>query len=159
MTYAFTLNGQPIEVEADVAGMTSLLSVLRESFGLTGTKLGCGEGRCGACTVLVDGTPVVSCLYPLANVDSSDVRTVEGLARPDEPLTAVQSALLDHGAVQCGACVPGVAMTLTALLECAEHVTEDDVRAALTGNICRCTGYTKFVEAAASVAADSGGRR
>ena len=153
MSYTFNLNAR--QVEADVPGMTPLLAVLREDLGHTGAKLGCGEGRCGSCTVLVDGDPVVSCLYPVALADGRAVRTVEGLAAPDAPLNPLQDAFLEHGAVQCGACTPGILMALTALFE--RDATPDDhaVREALAGNICRCTGYAKIVDAALAVA---GGR-
>jgi carbon-monoxide dehydrogenase small subunit len=143
---SFTLNGRP--VETDVPGMTPLLSVLRDDQLLTGAKLGCGEGRCGACTVLLDDMPVASCLMPVANTEGKAVRTVESVAAPDQPLSRVQDALLEAGGVQCGACIPGVVMTLTALLEQETEFNDDIVRHALTGNICRCTGYQKIVDAA-----------
>ncbi|WP_166351300.1 (2Fe-2S)-binding protein [Phytoactinopolyspora limicola] len=146
MSYSFTLNGQT--VEATTPGLTPLLTVLRDQHGLQGAKLGCGEGRCGSCTVLVDDQPVAACLFPVANVAGRAVRTVEGLAAPGAPLTPVQDALLDHGGVQCGACIPGVVMTLTALLESEPAVDAATAKEALTGNICRCTGYVKIVEAA-----------
>ncbi|GAA1239579.1 (2Fe-2S)-binding protein [Prauserella halophila] len=157
MSYSFTLNGQP--VEATAAGMTSLLSVLRDQSGLLGAKRGCGEGRCGACTVLVDGSPVDSCIYPVANAEGTAVRTVEGLASHDEPLTRIQDALLEHGGVQCGACIPGVVMTLTALLETESNTDDSTVRSSLTGNICRCTGYQKIIDAAQAAASSNGGPR
>ena len=157
MSYSFTLNGQSVEVS--VAGMTSLLSVLRDQLGLLGAKLGCGEGRCGACTVLVDGAPVDSCIYPVANAEGTAVRTVEGLASHDEPLTRVQDALLEHGGVQCGACIPGVVMTLTALLETESNIDDSSARSSLTGNICRCTGYQKIIDAAQAAASSNGGPR
>ena len=147
---AFTLNGAP--VRTGFSAMTSLIEVLREDLGMLGTKLGCGEGRCGSCTVLLDGRPVVACLLPIALVEGRDVRTVEGLAGSEEPLSALQDALLAHGAVQCGACTPGVLMALTAWLEQHDEPTDRSVREALAGNICRCTGYHKIVEAALAVA-------
>jgi aerobic-type carbon monoxide dehydrogenase small subunit (CoxS/CutS family) len=149
MTYSFHINGHPVEIGS--AAMTALLEVLRDELGLRGAKPGCGEGRCGACTVLVDDVPVASCLYPVALAESRHVRTVEGLAAPDGPLTPVQEALLEHGGVQCGACIPGVVMTLTAVLERTPRPTPDQIRDALVGNICRCTGYHKIVEAAVAV--------
>jgi carbon-monoxide dehydrogenase small subunit len=145
MKVSFVLNGRPVEVDAD--GLTPLLSLVREHAG-TGAKLGCGEGRCGACTVLVEDQPVASCLYPAVNLDGKRVRTVESLAAPDGPLSAVQDALLACGGVQCGACIPGMAMTLTALLEKESRPSAERVRAELAGNLCRCTGYHKIVDAA-----------
>src|SRR3954454_873464 len=150
MYHTFKLNTRL--VRADAPDMTPLLNVLRDDLGHTGAKVGCGEGRCGACTVLVDGEPVVSCLYPVALAEGREVRTVEGLAAPDAPLNPLQDALLEHGAVQCGACTPGILMALTALFERVSAPDEDAVREALAGNICRCTGYTKIVDAALAVA-------
>jgi aerobic carbon-monoxide dehydrogenase small subunit len=153
MNVAFHVNGAP--VHAEVAGMEPLLEILRDRLGLTGAKPGCGEGRCGACSVLVDGQTVVSCLYPVALADGRHVRTVEGLAAPDGPLAPLQDVLLERGAVQCGACIPGVLMTLTALLERVPHPTEQAIRQELTGNICRCTGYHAIVDAVLDVTTDS----
>lgn len=144
-----TLNGR--QVETALPDLTPLVALLRNELGLCGTKLGCGEGRCGACTVLVDGTPVASCLLPISHVAGQEVRTVEGVSGVDGPLSPIQDALLAHGGVQCGACTPGIVMTLTALAERGEPCTAESVRAALTGNLCRCTGYHKIVEAALSV--------
>jgi carbon-monoxide dehydrogenase small subunit len=145
MTYEFQVNGQPVSVEAD--GLRPLVRVLREDLGLTGTKTGCFEGRCGACTVIVDDRTVVSCLYPVALAHGRDVRTVEGLADADGTLNPLQDAILDTGGVQCGISTPGVLMTLTALLERNPHPTEPEIREALAGNVCRCTGYQKIVDA------------
>jgi aerobic-type carbon monoxide dehydrogenase small subunit (CoxS/CutS family) len=135
----FTVNGAGVEAAAST---TPLLDVLRDDLGLTGAKPGCLEGRCGACTVLVDGRPVASCLYPVALAEGRAVTTIEGL---DDPL---QDALLDHGGVQCGACIPGVTLALRAHLDSGAEITEESVRAALTGNLCRCTGYQHIVAAA-----------
>lgn len=157
MSYSLTVNGQPVEVES--AGVTPLLAVLRDELGLLGAKLGCGEGRCGACTVLVDGAPVAACLYPVANANGADVLTIEGLPQESDQLSPVQDALLSHGGVQCGACIPGVVMTLTALLEHDPHPEDDEVRSGLAGNICRCTGYQKIVDAALAAAEKNGDPR
>jgi carbon-monoxide dehydrogenase small subunit len=144
-----TVNGRQVELNGDP--LRPLLDALREDLGLKGAKPGCGEGRCGACTVLVDGLPVVSCLYPVALTGGKSVQTVEGLS-DGEGLTPLQDSLLEHGAVQCGACTPGMIVSLTALLARDEAVTEDSVRDALAGNVCRCTGYHQLVQAALGAA-------
>jgi carbon-monoxide dehydrogenase small subunit len=140
-----TLNGNKLEL--DVPDFYPLAVVLREELGLIGTKTGCFEGRCGACTVLVDDEPVVSCIYPIALTYGKSVRTVEGLADSTGPLSPLQQNFLEKGAVQCGACTPGVLMTLTSLLERNASPSEDEIRDALAGNLCRCTGYSKIIEA------------
>jgi aerobic-type carbon monoxide dehydrogenase small subunit (CoxS/CutS family) len=147
--YEFRVNGEAVTVAGD--GLRPLAQVLRDDLGLPGTKVGCFEGRCGACTVIVDGRSVVSCLYPLALAAGADVRTVEGLAAEDGTLNPLQEAILDSGGVQCGISTPGVLMTLTALLECNASPTEAEIRHALAGNICRCTGYQKIVDAVLSL--------
>lgn len=144
--YELEVNGRRVGV--DGPALKSLARVLREELGLTGTKIGCSEGRCGACTVIVDGRTVAACLLPVALVDGATVRTVEGLAPDDGPLNPLQDALLEAGGVQCGVCTPGILMTLTWLLEREPAADEVSIREALTGNICRCTGYHKIVEAA-----------
>ena len=149
-----TVNGRRHEVDA--VPFMPIAYVLRDQLGLSGTKVGCSEGRCGACPVLVDGTAVLSCLYPLEHAAGRQVTTVEGLAGADEELTPVQAALLDGGGVQCGICTPGVVMSLTALLDASPSPTEAEVRDALSGNLCRCTGYQQIVEAALAAA---GGRQ
>jgi aerobic-type carbon monoxide dehydrogenase small subunit (CoxS/CutS family) len=149
MTYELEINGERHGV--DVPGLTPLVRVLREELGLTGTKTGCLEGRCGACTVIVDGRSAVSCLYPVALADGASIRTVEGLAGDSGELHPLQRALLDAGAVQCGISTPGVLMTLTWLLEHEPAPTEAEIRAALAGNVCRCTGYQKIVDAVLAV--------
>ncbi|MHA6794423.1 (2Fe-2S)-binding protein [Pseudonocardia bannensis] len=156
MPHSFTLNERRVEVDAP--DMTPLLSVLRSRLGLTGAKPGCAEGRCGACTVLVDDRPAVSCLTPVALAEGRSVRTVESLADPDGPLNPLQDALLEHGGVQCGACTPGILMALTALFERDATPDEAAIKESLAGNICRCTGYHKIVEAALAVAGGNGGR-
>ncbi|OGO54512.1 MAG: hypothetical protein A2V85_05325 [Chloroflexi bacterium RBG_16_72_14] len=128
--------------------MRRLLDVLREDLGLTGTKEGCGEGECGACTVLVDGEVVVSCLVPVCQVDGSVVRTVEGLAvAGGSALAPLQAAFLEAGGAQCGICTPGMLMAADAFLAAGAEPTDDAIRGAIAGNLCRCTGYTKIVDA------------
>ena len=134
----FTLNGEARDAES--APMSRLLDVLREEFGLTGTKEGCGEGECGACTVLVDGALVCSCLVPLIQVDGADVHTIEGLG-DDHPL---QHEFMNEIGAQCGICTPGMIM---AALPLPENPTLDDIKVALAGNLCRCTGYAAIYRA------------
>ena len=147
-----TINGRAHRLEA-AAGET-LLDSLRNRFSLTGTKEGCLEGECGACTVLIDDQPVDSCLVLSAGLDDRHVRTIEGLADRDE-LSPLQRTFIEHSAVQCGFCTPGILMTLTALLEQNPSPTGDEVRTSLAGNICRCTGYGQIVDAVAAVAEGS----
>lgn len=155
-SYHFTVNGSPTKV--DVPGMRRLLDVLREDLALTGTKEGCGEGECGACTVLLDGAPVDSCLVPICQVGGADIRTVEGLAAPasdvGDPaaLDPLQVAFLLTGGAQCGICTPGMLMAARAYLDAGGGPDEDGIREAIAGNLCRCTGYTKIVDAIALVA-------
>jgi len=150
VSYRFLLNGEPIEVDAP--GMRRLLDVLREDLALPGTKEGCGEGECGACSVLIDGVVVDACLVPLCQVDGSAVRTVEGLATGDG-LSDLQAAFLETGGAQCGICTPGMLMAAEAHLAHGGDDSEEAIREALAGNLCRCTGYTKIVEAVALTAA------
>lgn len=140
-TIDLIVNGSQARVR--VGPCTTLLEVLREQLGLTGAKLGCGTGQCGACTVQLDGRPAAACLQWAALVDGSEVSTVEGLPT-DHGLPA---ALAAHGAVQCGFCTPGIVMAAVSALRDVPRPTEDDVRAALVGNLCRCTGYVTVVEA------------
>jgi carbon-monoxide dehydrogenase small subunit len=149
--YTFTVNGDPVEVDAP--GMRRLLDVLREDLGLTGTKEGCGEGECGACTVLVDGAVVDSCLVPVCQVEGSEVRTVEGLAPAGgAALAPLQQAFLEAGGAQCGICTPGMLMAARAYLDDGGGSDEGAIREAIAGNLCRCTGYTKIIEAIAIAA-------
>jgi carbon-monoxide dehydrogenase small subunit len=124
----------------------TLTELLRDDLGLTGTKQGCGLGECGSCTVLLDGEPVSSCLVLAVQADGHDVVTVEGLARGDR-LHPLQQAFVEHGAVQCGFCTPGMLLSAKALLDRKRRPTESEIRSALSGNLCRCTGYQKIVEA------------
>ena len=151
----FTLNGAPVTVGAPP--MTRLLDVLREDCGLTGTKEGCGEGECGACTVLLDGRPVSSCLVLAGSVRERSIVTVRGLEQHGE-LHPLQHAFLRHGAVQCGFCTPGMLLTALAFLERHPTPTREEIRGALEGNLCRCTGYAKIIDAIEAYARESDGR-
>jgi carbon-monoxide dehydrogenase small subunit len=139
MSIRFSLNGRAVSV--DVPGSRRLLDVLREDLRHTGTKEGCGEGECGACSVLIDGEVVDSCLVAVGQVEGREVMTVEGLQSP------LQQAFIEKGAAQCGICTPGMLLAAHALLERTTRPSADDVREALAGNLCRCTGYTKIIEA------------
>ena len=147
----FQLNGATTEVL--VAPNQTLVGMLREDLGLTGTKYGCGEGDCGACTVLLDDQPVNSCLVLAAQVDGRKVTTIEGLADGDK-LHPLQNAFIEKGAIQCGFCTPGMILSAKALLDNNPDPTELDIRTAISGNLCRCTGYQKIVEAISHVAKD-----
>jgi carbon-monoxide dehydrogenase small subunit len=163
--YRFLVNGAPAEVNAP--GMRRLLDVLREDLGLTGTKEGCGEGECGACAVLLDGQLVDACLVPVCQVDGGIVRTVEGLALRSAvsgaavapgstpQLDDLQQAFLEAGAAQCGICTPGMLMAARAYLDASGGPDEDAIREAIAGNLCRCTGYTKIIDAIARVAGET----
>ncbi len=141
---AFRVNGR--EVQVCVEPRRTLLSVLREELGLTGAKLGCGMGTCGACTVILDGQTVYGCLTLAVDCDGREVRTVEGLARGDA-LHPVQAAFLEHDGYQCGFCTPGQVMSAVALLEAIPQPTEEDVRREMAGNLCRCGAYTNILRA------------
>jgi carbon-monoxide dehydrogenase small subunit len=145
MRIELTVNGvtRRVEVNADEV----LLTTLRERMNLRGTKNGCSEGECGACTVLLDGQPVDSCIYPAAAAAGRHVTTVEGLAPVNGELSALQRAFIEAGAVQCGFCTSGFLMTLTALLAENPNPTEEQTRLAMSGNICRCTGYQPIIDA------------
>ncbi len=157
-TVCFAVNGAPAEV--DVSGSRRLLDVLREELGLTGTKEGCGEGECGACSVLLDGALVDACLVPMCQVEGADIRTVEGLGRAVatgatptlDDLDPLQRAFLETGGAQCGICTPGMLMAGRAFLASGTPPTDEAIREAIAGNLCRCTGYTKIVEAIALAA-------
>jgi aerobic-type carbon monoxide dehydrogenase small subunit (CoxS/CutS family) len=147
MKLALTVNGR--ELTAEVAPLARLLDVLRESLALTGTKEGCGEGECGACSVILDGQLVNSCLVPACQAQGAQVLTVEGVARPDplgEQLAPLQRCLVEKGGAQCGICTPGMVMAAHCFLESGAAPTDEAVREALAGNLCRCTGYQKIVE-------------
>jgi aerobic carbon-monoxide dehydrogenase small subunit len=146
-----TVNGR--QVSADVPADRTLLRFLRDDLGLTGTKEGCAEGECGACTVLLDGAPVCSCLMLAVQAGGHAVTTIEGLADAEGRLHPVQQAFIDAGAIQCGFCTPGMILAAAALLEGGPAADPAEVRVALAGNLCRCTGYAKIVDAVAGKAA------
>ena len=158
MRIALTVNGH--RVSCDAQPHHTLLQIVRDELRLTGTKECCAEGECGACTVLVNGQPVNSCLMLAVEADASDIRTVEGLAHNGE-LAPLQRSFVEHGAVQCGFCIPGMLMSATALLERVPRPAIADVEEALSGNLCRCAGYSRIIRAVLAAAerdADSGGR-
>ena len=144
MRISLTVNGEPLE--ADLWGGESLLMVLRDTLELPGSKNACEQGECGSCSVLLDGALVCSCLVLGAQAEGHEVVTIEGLAG-DEVLHPVQQAFVDAGAVQCGFCTPGLVVAVADLLERSPHPGEDELREALSGNLCRCTGYVRIVEA------------
>jgi aerobic carbon-monoxide dehydrogenase small subunit len=145
MTTWLTVNDA--HVETDAPGMRRLLDLLREDLGLTGTKEGCGEGECGACTVLMDGEPVLSCLVPVCQAEGTEIRTVESLAPSTARLNVLQQAFLETGGAQCGICTPGMLMAGEAFLASGADPTDGAIREAIAGNLCRCTGYTKIIDA------------
>lgn len=148
-TLDFILNGEACHTE--IPEDATLLKVLRDIFHLTGTKEGCDEGDCGACTVLVDGRSVNSCLFPAVQAEGCQVMTIEGVEANPE-LARIQKAFVDYGAVQCGFCSPGMIMSTVALLQKNSKPTEEEIRRGLSGNICRCTGYQAMVDAIQSLA-------
>jgi len=155
MKIEFTLNGK--KVSADVDGSMPLLQLIREHFRLTGTKCGCSIGECGACTVIFNGKAVTSCLVMAGQVDGGEVMTVEGLANPDGSLSPLQRAFVEKHAVQCGFCTPGMLMSAAALLMENPDPSEAEIRRAISGNICRCTGYDAIVDAISAAAAEMRG--
>ena len=148
---SFELNGLPVRVAAHPGDR--LLDLLRGPLRMTGTKEGCGEGECGACTVLVDGRPLNSCLFPAPEADGARIVTIEGLAGKDNRPSAVQRAFADRAGVQCGFCSPGMVLSAHALLEANPDPSDDEIRDALVGNLCRCTGYVQIVESVRAAAA------
>ena len=153
MTVRLTLNGVPRE--ATVEPRLTLADFLREQCRLTGTHLGCEHGVCGACTVLVDGAAVRSCLMFAVQADGTEVTTIEGIASPDGELSPVQAAFRDCHALQCGFCTPGFVVSVTAFLRDNPHPADEDIRDALSGNLCRCTGYQGIVRAVRKVAGEA----
>ncbi len=147
---SFKLNGKEIEVEADPS--MRLIDFLREVLGLTGTKEGCGEGECGACTVIIDGSTANSCLVLTSQIKGKELYTIEGLQKGEE-LHPIQQAFIDAGAVQCGFCTPGMVLSAKVLLDKQPEPAEGDIKRAISGNLCRCTGYKK-IETAIKMASD-----
>ncbi|MEZ5098242.1 MAG: (2Fe-2S)-binding protein [Thermoleophilia bacterium] len=154
MRYQVTLNVNGVPYPTDVGAGASLLHVVRDVLGLTGSKEGCDDSECGACMMLVDGRPTNACSYLALQAEGSEITTVEGLAGDDE-LGPLQRAFLEHGGVQCGFCTPGMLISATALLRANPTPSEDEVRVALAGNLCRCTGYDGIVRAVLAAAADA----
>jgi len=148
----FNVNDRKVQLSVD--GNQTLLDLLREELNLTGTKKGCDHGDCGACTVLMDGHPVNSCLVLALEVEGKNITTIEGLAQGNK-LHPVQQAFVDNNAIQCGFCTPGMILTAVALLEENANPTDEEIRWYLQGNLCRCTGYKKIIQAIRTVAAES----
>ena len=144
MKLTFSVNGGQVALE--VAPGARLIDVLRGPLGFLGTKEGCGAGECGACTVMIDGTAYNSCLYPALEAEGKEVVTVEGLVAPGGQLSNVQQAFVKKGGAQCGFCTPGMVMAASALLRKTPTPTDEQIRDGLTGNLCRCTGYTQIIE-------------
>ncbi|MEE8442186.1 MAG: (2Fe-2S)-binding protein [Dehalococcoidia bacterium] len=145
----FTVNGQPQEIL--VQPWQTLLSAIRDELGFTGTKEGCSNGNCGACTVILNGRAIDSCCMLAVEAEGQDIITVEGLAKNGK-LDPLQEAFINHGALQCGFCTPGILMSARAFLDVRPHPTEQEIRLAIAGNLCRCTGYDKIVRAIQAVA-------
>ena len=146
---SFNFNGNPTVMA--IEDHWTLLHLIREELGYNGTKEGCGGGECGACTVIVDGAAVNSCLYLAAEIDGKDLVTIEGLAADDGTLHPVQEAFVEKGGIQCGFCSPGMIMSAKALLDENPNANEDDIKHAIAGNICRCTGYVQIIDSIKSV--------
>jgi len=146
---SFMLNGEPVEVEIDPH--LTLLQLLRDNLELTGAKEGCGMGECGACTVLLDGKTVNSCIFPALEVEGRKVTTIEGLTDVQGNLHPIQKAFIEHGAIQCGFCTPGMVLSAKALLDENPKPSEEQIRNGIAGNLCRCTGYLQIVQAIKAV--------
>lgn len=146
----FILNGENVSIDVDV--QKSLLEMLREDFGLTGSKEGCGVGECGACSVIVDDQVIDSCIYLAVWADGKTIQSIEGVSGPDGELSDIQRNYIDAGAVQCGFCTPGLVVSTTQLLKDNPSPTREEVRRGMSGNICRCTGYQKIIEAVENTA-------
>ena len=146
---SFMLNGEPVELEIDPH--LTLLQLLRDNLELTGVKEGCGMGECGACTVLLDGKTVNSCIFPALEVEGRKVTTIEGLTDVQGNLHPIQKAFIEHGAIQCGFCTPGMVLSAKALLDENPKPSEEQIRNGIAGNLCRCTGYLQIVQAIKAV--------
>ncbi len=141
---SFVLNGAPVQVPADPH--QRLIDLLRGPLHQTGTKEGCGQGECGACTVIIDGRPVNACLYPAPEADGTTITTIEGLGGDNTELSTIQRAFVECGGIQCGYCTPGMILSTKALLDRRPDPTEAEIRQGLAGNLCRCTGYVQIIE-------------
>jgi carbon-monoxide dehydrogenase small subunit len=148
-TVKFNLNGEDVRVE--VEHHWTLLQLLRDHLELSGSKEGCGVGECGACTVIIDGEAVNSCILPVLEAEGKSIITIEGLADKTGTLHPLQRAFVDHGAVQCGFCTPGMILSAKALLDRIPNPTDEEIKTAISGNLCRCTGYVQIIEAIRSV--------
>jgi aerobic-type carbon monoxide dehydrogenase small subunit (CoxS/CutS family) len=149
-TYPLTMTVNGNEVTVEVEADELLVDVLRDRLGLTGTKIGCNEGECGACSIIMDGQAVLSCLIPALRAQGRQIVTIEGVSDGDT-LHPLQQSFVEHGAVQCGYCIPGFIISSKALLDGNPHPTQDEIKEAIAGNLCRCTGYVKIVEAIEAV--------
>jgi aerobic carbon-monoxide dehydrogenase small subunit len=147
---SFIVNSQQMKLE--VESHMRLIDLIRDQLGLTGTKEGCGEGECGACTVIVDGKSVNACLYPALEMEGRTLITIEGLLEEENKPSVIQQAFIDNGAVQCGFCSPGMIMSTKALLDKKSDPSDEEIRTALLGNLCRCTGYVQIVESVKAAA-------
>ena len=150
---SFTFNGN--RMAARVEDYWTLLHFIREELGYTGTKEGCGSGECGACTVIVDGVAVNSCLYLAVEIDGRSLLTIEGLAAADGTLHPLQKAFVEHGGIQCGFCSPGMILSAKALLDENSNASDEDIKTAIAGNLCRCTGYVQILESIKSVRSEA----
>jgi carbon-monoxide dehydrogenase small subunit len=146
---SFVLNGNPMKMM--IEDHWTLLHFIREELGYTGTKEGCGSGECGACTVIVDGEAVNSCLYLAAEIDGKKLTTIEGLAAADGTLHPIQKSFVENGGIQCGFCSPGMIMSAKALLDKTPNAPEEDIKEAIAGNLCRCTGYVQIIDSIKAV--------
>jgi carbon-monoxide dehydrogenase small subunit len=155
MRFNFKTNG--VEREVDAPPMKRLLDVLREDLLLTGSKEGCGEGECGACSVIIDGEVINSCLVPVCQTEGADITTVEGLAR-DSRLDPLQQAFLECGGAQCGICTPGMLIAARSLLDANPHPSREEIKEGIAGNLCRCTGYVKIIDAIEQASMAGGSR-